>query len=156
MRGSARARGSDWALGVQARSRALVSDGDAENLYRGASDRLGLRVDLGHPTCCTASVCAASGADATPAIQLGSAYEIFDLISARAFAERTRIELRESGGQARGTRRRDAGPLTAQEALIACLAVEGASNPQIAAQPFIRFAHRGGSSSVAGYQDAIC
>ena len=47
----ARASGTDWAVGTEARSRALVSDGeDAENLYREAIDRLGrtrLRVDLG-------------------------------------------------------------------------------------------------------------
>ena len=49
--GIARACGTDWALGAEARSRALVSDGaGAENLYREAIDRFGrtrLRVDLG-------------------------------------------------------------------------------------------------------------
>ena len=48
--GIARACGTDWALGAEARSRALVSDGEAaENLYREAIDRFGrtrLRVDL--------------------------------------------------------------------------------------------------------------
>ena len=69
--------------------------------------------------------------------QLASAYEIFDSIGAAAFAERARVELRASGGQAneRAVEARD--PLTAQEALIARLAGEGASNPEIAAQLFI-------------------
>ena len=69
--------------------------------------------------------------------QLGDAYQIFDSIGAAAFAERARIELRASGGQAgdRAVEMRD--PLTTQEALIARLAGEGASNPEIATQLFI-------------------
>ena len=69
--------------------------------------------------------------------QLGSAYEIFDSIGAGAFAERARIELRATGGRARQHAVETPDTLTAQEALIACLAGEGASNPQIAAQLFI-------------------
>ena len=72
----ARACGTDWALGAEACSRALVSDGAAaENLYREAIDRLGrtrLRVDLARATCSTASGCAASAADGTPAISSAS------------------------------------------------------------------------------------
>src|SRR5260370_40257578 len=69
--------------------------------------------------------------------QLGSAHEIFDSAGAGAFAERARIELRASGGHARerAVDARDA--LTAQEALIARLAREGASNSEIAAQLYI-------------------
>src|SRR5271170_6786831 len=69
--------------------------------------------------------------------QLGSAYQIFDSIGAAAFADRARIELRASGGQARERAVETPDTLTAQEALIARLAGEGASNPQIAAQLFI-------------------
>jgi DNA-binding CsgD family transcriptional regulator len=69
--------------------------------------------------------------------QLASAYEIFDSADAAAFAERARIELRASGGQARERAVQTRNPLTAQEALIARLASEGASNPEIAAQLFI-------------------
>ncbi len=69
--------------------------------------------------------------------QLGSAYEFFDSVGAVAFADRARIELRASGGQAiqRAVEMRD--PLTAQEGLVARLASEGASNPEIAGQLFI-------------------
>jgi DNA-binding CsgD family transcriptional regulator len=69
--------------------------------------------------------------------QLGTAYQIFDSIGAAAFAERARVELRATGGHARQRTIETADTLTAQEALIARLAVDGASNPEIAAQLFI-------------------
>ena len=69
--------------------------------------------------------------------QLGRAYEIFDSVGAAAFADRARIELRASGGQARERAVETPDALTAQEALIARLAGDGASNPEIAAQLFI-------------------
>jgi DNA-binding CsgD family transcriptional regulator len=69
--------------------------------------------------------------------QLGRAYQIFDAIGAAAFAERARIELRATGGQARERAVETPDTLTAQEALIARLAGDGASNPEIAAQLFI-------------------
>ena len=69
--------------------------------------------------------------------QLSRAYEIFDSAGATAFAERARIELRASGGQARERAVEMRDPLTAQEAVIARLAGDGASNPEIAAQLFI-------------------
>jgi DNA-binding CsgD family transcriptional regulator len=69
--------------------------------------------------------------------QLGRAHEIFNSIGAAAFAERARIELRASGGQATERAVETPDALTAQEALIARLAGDGASNPQIAAQLFI-------------------
>ena len=69
--------------------------------------------------------------------QLGSAYEILNSVGAAAFAERARIELRASGGQARERAVQAPDALTAQETLIARLAGDGASNPQIAAQLFI-------------------
>jgi DNA-binding CsgD family transcriptional regulator len=69
--------------------------------------------------------------------QLGTAYEIFDSIGAAAFAGRARSELRATGGQARERAVETPDTLTAQEALIARLAGDGASNPQIAAQLFI-------------------
>jgi DNA-binding CsgD family transcriptional regulator len=69
--------------------------------------------------------------------QLGRAYEIFDSIGAAAFAGRARIELRATGGHARQPAAGTPDTLTAQEALIARLAGEGASNPEIAAQLFI-------------------
>jgi len=69
--------------------------------------------------------------------QLGRAYQIFDSIGAAAFAGRARIELRATGGNARQPAAGTPDTLTAQEALIARLAGDGASNPEIAAQLFI-------------------
>jgi DNA-binding CsgD family transcriptional regulator len=137
----ARACGTDWALGAEARSRALVSDGAAaENLYHEAIDRFGragLRVDLARARLLYGEWLRRQRRRSDARDQLGSAYQIFDSIGAAAFAERARIELRATGGYARQHTIQTPDTLTAQEALIARLAGEGASNPQIAAQLFI-------------------
>ena len=139
--GMARACGTDWALGAEARSRALVSDGAAaENLYREAIDRFGrarLRVDLARARLVYGEWLRRQRRRRDARDQLGRAYEIFDSIGAAAFAERARIELRATGGHARQQTIETPDTLTAQEALIARLAGDGASNPQIAAQLFI-------------------
>ncbi|MCW2911166.1 MAG: ATP-dependent transcriptional regulator, MalT-like, LuxR family [Actinomycetia bacterium] len=139
--GIARACGTDWALGAEARSRALVSDGAAaENLYREAIDRFGrtrLRVDLARARLVYGEWLRRQRRRRDARDQLGSAYEIFDSIGAAAFAERARIELRATGGHARQRTVATPDTLTAQEALIARLAGGGASNPEIAAQLFI-------------------
>ena len=137
----ARACGTDWALGVEARSRALVSDGAAaEYLYREAIDRFGrgrLRVELARAHLLYGEWLRRQRRRRDARDQLGSAYEIFDSVGAEAFAERARIELRATGGHARQRTVETPDTLTAQEALIARLAGEGASNPEIAAQLFI-------------------
>jgi DNA-binding CsgD family transcriptional regulator len=136
-----RASGTDWARGIEARSRALVSDDEAaEDLYREAINclgRAGLRMDLARGRLLYGEWLRRQRRRRDASGQLGSAYEFFDSIDAEAFGERTRIELRASGGQAheRAVATRD--PLTAQEGLVARLASEGASNPEIAAQLFI-------------------
>jgi len=137
----ARACGTDWALGVEARSRALVSDGEAaESGYREAIERLdraGLRVDRARAQLLYGEWLRRQRRRRDARDQLASAYEAFDSFGAGAFAERARIELRATGGDApdRTVAARDL--LTAQEALIARLASRGASNPEIAAQLFI-------------------
>jgi DNA-binding CsgD family transcriptional regulator len=139
--GITRACGTDWALGAEARSRALVSDGAAaENLYREAIDRFGrtrLRVDLARARLVYGEWLRRQRRIRDAREQLGSAYEIFDSAGAAAFAERARIELRATGGHASQRTVETPDALTAQEALIARLAGEGASNPEIAAQLFI-------------------
>jgi DNA-binding CsgD family transcriptional regulator len=139
--GTTRAGGTDWALGVEARSRALVSaDEEAESLYLEAIDRLGrtrLRIELARSQLLYGEWLRRQGRRRDARDQLGKAHDIFDSIGAAAFAERTRIELRASGGQARMRTAETREALTAQEAVIAQLAGAGASNPQIAEQLFI-------------------
>ena len=139
--GIARACETDWAVGAEARSRALVSDGPAaEALYReaiGCFGRARLRVDLARARLVYGEWLRRQRRRREARDQLASAYEIFDSIGAAAFAERARIELRAAGGHARQHTVETPDTLTAQEALIARLAGDGASNPEIAAQLFI-------------------
>ena len=138
---TARASGTDWALGIEARTRALVSEGaSAEALYREAIDclgRTGLRMELGRAHLLYGEWLRRQRRIRDGRDQLRSSYEIFSVSGAGAFAERARTELRASGGRA--PRRAAGAPdtLTAQEALIARLAAGGASNPEIAARLFI-------------------
>jgi DNA-binding CsgD family transcriptional regulator len=135
-----RASGTDWALGTEARSRALVSDGEAaERLYREAIarfDRARLRLDLVRARLVYGEWLRRQRRRRDAGDQLASAYEFFDSVGAGAFAERARIELRASGGQARERAVETRDPLTAQEGLVARLASE-ATNPEIAAQLFV-------------------
>jgi DNA-binding CsgD family transcriptional regulator len=139
--GIARACGTDWALGAEARSRALVSDGkDAESLYREAIDRFGrarLRVDLARARLLYGEWLRRQRRRRDARDQLARAYQVFESIGAAAFADRARVELRATGAHARQPTIQTPDTLTAQEALIARLAGDGASNPEIAAQLFL-------------------
>jgi DNA-binding NarL/FixJ family response regulator len=136
-----RAGGTDFGLGIEARSRALLSDDEAaDDLYREAIDRLSrtrLRTELARARLLYGEWLRRQRRQRDARDQLASAYQIFDSIGAAAFAERARIELRAAGGHARQHTVQTPDTLTTQEALIARLAGEGASNPQIAAQLFI-------------------
>jgi DNA-binding CsgD family transcriptional regulator len=137
----ARASGTDWALGIEARSRALTAEGEnAEVFYRKAIDHLDrarLRVELARAELLYGEWLRSRGRRHEARDQLRSAYETFDSIGAEAFAERARIELRAAGGRARQRAVNAIDALTPQEALIARLAGHGASNPEIAAQLFV-------------------
>jgi DNA-binding CsgD family transcriptional regulator len=132
--------GTDWALGLEARCRALISDGDAaDSSYREAIDRLGregVRMETARAQLLYGEWLRRQQRNREGRDRLRSAYEAFDSMGAEAFAGRARIELRASGGSAR-KRVDPRDDLTAQEALIAQLASGGASNPEIAAQLFL-------------------
>ncbi|MGZ4252319.1 MAG: helix-turn-helix transcriptional regulator [Solirubrobacteraceae bacterium] len=136
-----RASGTDWALGIEAGSRALLSTGpDAEALYREAGERLGRSrgvVHLARARLLYGEWLRREGRRVDAREQLRAAHEMFGSIGAEGFAERARRELLATGETAR--RRTDDARvvLTPQEAHIARLAKEGLSNPEIGAQLFI-------------------
>ena len=136
-----RAGGTDFGLGIEARSRALLSDDEAaDDLYREAIDRLSrtrLRTELARAHLLYGEWLRRQRRSRDARDQLAAAYQIFDSIGAAAFAGRARTELRAAGGPARQRAVETPDTLTAQEALIARLAGDGASNPQIAAQLFL-------------------
>jgi DNA-binding CsgD family transcriptional regulator len=128
---------TDWALGTQARSRALLSDGaEAEALYREALERL----DPDRLAVFAARAQLVYGewlrrVDARE--QLRAAHERLSDMGANGFAERARRELAATGETVRKRSVETRDYLTAQEAQIARLAADGLSNPEIGAQLFI-------------------
>jgi DNA-binding CsgD family transcriptional regulator len=134
--------GTDWGLGVLARAGALLTGGaEAEELYREAVTRLGrtrLRVDLARARLLYGEWLRRERRRGDAREQLRPAYELFQAMGVAGFAERAGRELRSTGETAR--RRAPAArqqELTAQEALIAGLARDGLSNPEIGTRLFI-------------------
>jgi DNA-binding CsgD family transcriptional regulator len=136
-----RASGTSWALGIQARSEALLSDGDlAETLYRQAIERLARsRIDVhtGRAHLIYGEWLRREGRQVDARNPLRVAYDMFSDFGAGAFAERARHELVATGEPVprRTDDARDV--LTPQEAQVARLAAEGRTNPEIGAQLFI-------------------
>jgi DNA-binding NarL/FixJ family response regulator len=132
---------SDWGLGIQARSRALVSEGDeAEHCYREAIERLGrtrLRPELARARLLYGEWLRREGRRVDARAQLRTAYEQFTAIGMEAFGERARKELLATGEKVRKRSEETRDDLTAQERQIAQLALEGLSNPEIGTRLFI-------------------
>ena len=132
---------TDWALGLEARSRALLSDGEtAAGLYQEAIERLGrtrVRVDLARARLLYGEWLRRRRRRLDARDQLRSAHELFTQFGMEAFAERARVELEATGERARKRIAQTRDELTPQEAQIARLATEGATNQEIAAQLFI-------------------
>ena len=135
------AAGTDWALGMQARSRALVSHGgEAEALYREALKRLAndrLAVFLARAQLLYGEWLRREGRRVDAREQLRAAHQRFSQMGADGFAERARRELIATGETVRKRTVDTVDELTAQETQIAQLAVEGLSNPEIGAELFI-------------------
>jgi DNA-binding CsgD family transcriptional regulator len=136
-----RASGTDWALGIEASSRALLSEGgDAETLYREAVERLARSrgvVHLARARLLYGEWLRRESRRVDARVQLRAAHEMFSGMGAQGFAERARNELLATGETARKRTDGVAALLTPQEAHIARLASEGLSNPEIGAQLFI-------------------
>jgi DNA-binding CsgD family transcriptional regulator len=133
--------GTDWALGLAARSRALLSDGDkAEDGYREAIDCLGrtrIRVDLARAHLVYGEWLRRENRRTDARAQLRTAYEMLDAMGLAAFAERARRELAATGETVRKRTVETAITLTAQEAYIARLASDGRTNAEIGTQLFL-------------------
>jgi DNA-binding CsgD family transcriptional regulator len=135
------AASTDWALGVAARTRALLADKDrAEPLYQEAVERLArtsIRTELARAHLLYGEWLRREGRRSEAREQLRTAHEMLSSMGVGAFAERARRELMATGETVRKRTVETATELTAQEASIARLAVDGLTNPEIATQLFL-------------------
>jgi DNA-binding CsgD family transcriptional regulator len=136
-----RPSGSDWALGVEARSRALLSDGDpAERLYQEAIERLrrtNVRVQLARTHLLYGEWLRRERRRVDARDQLRTAHEMLTSMGAQAFAARAERELQATGERVRKRTVDTREELTAQEAQVARLARDGLSNSEIGARLFV-------------------
>jgi DNA-binding CsgD family transcriptional regulator len=137
----ARASGTDWVVGVEARSRALLSDGDAaERLYREAIERLQrtrLRLDLARAQLVYGEWLRRERRRLDAREHLRTALEMFRRMDTDGFAGRAERELLATGERARKRTVETREELTAQEAQVARLARDGLSNGVIGERLFI-------------------
>ena len=135
------ASGTDWAHGVEARSWALLSDGQAaERLYRQALERLErtrVRVELARAHLLYGEWLRRERRRLDAREQLRTAHELFTEFGMEAFAQRARVELEATGEHARKRVVETRDELTPQEAQTSRLAAAGATNQEIAARLFI-------------------
>jgi DNA-binding CsgD family transcriptional regulator len=131
----------DWGLGLEARSRALLSEGEAaERLYREAIDRLGrarLGPELARSHLLYGEWLRRESRRVDARAQLRTAHEMLAAMGADGFAERARRELLATGETVRKRRDDTRDELTPQEAHIAGLARDGRTNAEIGAQLFL-------------------
>jgi DNA-binding CsgD family transcriptional regulator len=136
-----RASGTPWARSVEARSRALLAEGEvAETLYREAIEQLRptrLRVDLARTRLLYGEWLRRERRRIDARIELRTGYELFSQFGMEAFAERARVELVATGEHARKRTVDTLSDLTSQEAQISRLAAQSHSNREIAAQLYI-------------------
>jgi DNA-binding CsgD family transcriptional regulator len=135
------AAGTDWALGIEARCRALLSDDrTAEPHYRAAIDRLSrtqIRGELTRARLLYGEWLRRQNRRAEAREHLRAAHDAFATMGMAAFADRAASELLAAGETVRKRAAEAPSQLTAQEAQIARLAREGLSNAEIAGRLFI-------------------
>jgi DNA-binding CsgD family transcriptional regulator len=137
----ARVTPTEWARGIEARVRALSSDGGAaEALYREALEHYGrtrLRIGLARTHLLYGEWLRREQRRVDAREQLHTAVDMLSMMGLEAFADRARRELLATGETVRKRRVETRGDLSPQEAQIARLARDGLTNPEIGAQLFI-------------------
>ncbi len=136
-----KANASDWGLGIEARSRALLAEGaEAERLHREAIERLGrtkLRPELARAHLLYGEWLRRENRRSDARVELRRAHEMLCAIGMDLFAERARIELLATGEKVRKRTAEARDELTAQERQIAILARDGLSNTEIGGRLFL-------------------
>lgn len=136
------ASGTDWALGLEARSRALISDGAvADGLYRESIERLArtrARTELARAHLLYGEWLRRERRRTAARNELRTAHQMFEEMGMNGFAQRARRELTATGDNTQeSARTTDDRRLTAQEAQVSRLARDGLSNSEIGARLFI-------------------
>jgi DNA-binding CsgD family transcriptional regulator len=132
------ASGTEWALGIEARCRALLTDD--ESLHRESIERLGrsrAAVDLARSRLLYGEWLRRENRRADAREVLRAAHESLSQMGAEAFAERARRELLATGEVAPRITAETRDALTPQEIQVARMARDGHTNPEIGAQLFI-------------------
>ena len=132
------ASGTEWALGIETRCRALLSDD--ESLYRESAERLArsrAAVELARSRLLYGEWLRRENRRIDAREQLRTAHQMFSRMGAAGFAERARRELSATGETVRKRTVETVDELTTQEAQVARLAAQGQTNPEIAALLYI-------------------
>ncbi len=136
-----RASGTDWALGIEARSRALVNEGEnAEHLYQEAIEHLGrtrIRVDLARAHLVYGEWLRRENRRVDTREQLRISQDMLKTMGIEGFAARTQRELLATGETVRKRNVETFDELTPQELQIARLASKGLTNSEIGTRLFI-------------------
>ncbi|WP_370949555.1 AAA family ATPase [Amycolatopsis sp. cg5] len=131
---------TEWALGIEARVRALTGEGETDRWYRESIDLLArtpVRTDLARGHLLYGEWLRREGRRVDAREQLRKAHDLLTTIGLEAFADRARRELAATGETARKRTVEPTDELTAQEAQIARLARDGLSNPEIGTRLFL-------------------
>ena len=141
-----RAAPTEWALGIEARVRALLSEGDAaERLYRESIAHLGrTRVRVAarpRPSALRRVAAPRSAAASTPASSCAPPTTCWTRWASRRSPSGPGASCGPPARPPASAPSRPGDELTAQEAVIARLARDGLSNPEIGSRLFISAAH---------------
>jgi DNA-binding CsgD family transcriptional regulator len=132
---------TEWTLGIEARARALLSEGaDADRRYQESIEylaRTSVRAQLARSHLLYGEWLRGENRRLDARAQLRTAYDMLSAIGAEAFAERARRELLAAGETVRKRKVQTVSELTAQEAHIARLVVDGLTNAEIGTQLFL-------------------